>query len=418
MTDRFTRPLMWNLGENKGQLLSRIEYDSPPFDEKGLQEILRLNPELLAIEHLDAQFAPAICIGREVKLSAWPLDNLYISPRGFLTIVETKLWKNPGARREVVAQILEYVKELSKRNYLDIEGFARAYADTFHPGSKFTSLFEWIRSHASGTDTDINEPEFADTISRSLRAGRILLIIAGEGIQESAHDLVEHMRGTPQFGFNLNLVELGCFRVPGDGSKMLIIPRVVVRTREVERAVVRVEMIPPADSQVKVLVSTDKERPADVQTVSGTIGFEDFAERLRESTGAAFAERLLNMLERLETAGIFLRPNGKSLTLILRPDPQKERGGGTIATLDTNGGLLFVTRLRTLCCEAGGSEKDAEAFWDHLHSLDDSFPDAAYFLTGDKKRVAPEIVSKWLPQIEETVIKLETNVRRGSAEQV
>ena len=50
---------------------------------------------------------------------------LGVSPSGFLTIVETKLYRNPQSRREVLGQILDYCAQLTTWSYADLvdEGF-------------------------------------------------------------------------------------------------------------------------------------------------------------------------------------------------------------------------------------------------------------------------------------------------------
>ena len=49
-----------------------------------------------------------------------PIDIVYISPEGGITIVETKLWKNPEKHRVVVAQIIDYAKQLASWTYTDL----------------------------------------------------------------------------------------------------------------------------------------------------------------------------------------------------------------------------------------------------------------------------------------------------------
>jgi hypothetical protein len=44
-----------------------------------------------------------------------------ITPNGDIAIIETKLWRNPDARRKVIAQILDYANELSKWTYEDMQ---------------------------------------------------------------------------------------------------------------------------------------------------------------------------------------------------------------------------------------------------------------------------------------------------------
>ena len=45
------------------------------------------------------------------------IDNLYISSGGYPIVVETKLWRNPQARREVLSQVLDYTKELTSKDF-------------------------------------------------------------------------------------------------------------------------------------------------------------------------------------------------------------------------------------------------------------------------------------------------------------
>ena len=44
------------------------------------------------------------------------IDNLYLRTAGYLVVVETKLWRNPQGRREVVSQVLDYVKDIVTRD--------------------------------------------------------------------------------------------------------------------------------------------------------------------------------------------------------------------------------------------------------------------------------------------------------------
>ncbi len=76
-----------------------------------------MHPELLPVSEFDDDYFPAIPLGREVATGCGPIDNLYISPTGGLTLVETRLWKNPDKHRTVVAQILDYANEVATWDY-------------------------------------------------------------------------------------------------------------------------------------------------------------------------------------------------------------------------------------------------------------------------------------------------------------
>jgi hypothetical protein len=44
-----------------------------------------------------------------------------VTPTGLPVLVECKLWRNPQGRREVVGQILDYAKELSRWSSSDLQ---------------------------------------------------------------------------------------------------------------------------------------------------------------------------------------------------------------------------------------------------------------------------------------------------------
>ena len=97
--------------------LRRIRLKDKEFSEAYLQEMLHACPELLPIDELDADFGPLVSLGREID----NIDNLFIAPSGRITIVETKLWRNPQATREVLAQILDYATRVSNWSYETLE---------------------------------------------------------------------------------------------------------------------------------------------------------------------------------------------------------------------------------------------------------------------------------------------------------
>ena len=89
------------------------------FSESLLQKLIFEEPSLLPSEEIDPDFSNLIPIRREVPVKSGSIDVLYITPEGKLCVVETKLWRNPEAHRSVVAQIIDYAKDLSKMSYDD-----------------------------------------------------------------------------------------------------------------------------------------------------------------------------------------------------------------------------------------------------------------------------------------------------------
>ena len=93
--------------------LHPIDILEKAYDESWLQDILRRQPEILPVREIESVYYPLIPIGVEVATETGSIDNLFISHRGYLVLVETKLWRNPEAKREVISQAMEYGSSLS-----------------------------------------------------------------------------------------------------------------------------------------------------------------------------------------------------------------------------------------------------------------------------------------------------------------
>jgi hypothetical protein len=82
--------------------------------EAYIQALIHEHPACLPIAKIDPMFSGPVPICTELSTPAGPIDNFMVTPSGLPVLVECKLWRNPEARREVVSQILDYAKELSR----------------------------------------------------------------------------------------------------------------------------------------------------------------------------------------------------------------------------------------------------------------------------------------------------------------
>ncbi|MCC7020824.1 MAG: hypothetical protein IT332_13765 [Ardenticatenales bacterium] len=82
--------------------MARVPLGEASYNEDWLQQLLFEHPQLLPVAEIEPWFDGLLPVARELPTAAGPLDLLFINPRGYLTLVETKLWRNPTARREVV----------------------------------------------------------------------------------------------------------------------------------------------------------------------------------------------------------------------------------------------------------------------------------------------------------------------------
>jgi hypothetical protein len=89
--------------------------------EAYIQALVHEHPACLPIAEIDPMFADPVAICTELNTLAGPIDNFMVTPSGLPILVECKLWRSPEARREVVGQILDYAKELSRWSSSDVQ---------------------------------------------------------------------------------------------------------------------------------------------------------------------------------------------------------------------------------------------------------------------------------------------------------
>lgn len=210
------------VAKGKAEILKPIN----PLLEKDIQDLIFEYPECLPISDIDESYNPVIPICKELHTNAGSLDIFMITPNGDLVIIETKLWNNPESRRKVVAQILDYAKEMSKWTYSDLQREINRKLNT-----KGNVLFE-IASN-NNPEISLNEIDFVDAVSRNLRIGKYMLIIAGDGIREGAKNLTEFINKAGNLNFSLAMVEIPIFKTPDD--ELLLFPRTVIKTVEIQK---------------------------------------------------------------------------------------------------------------------------------------------------------------------------------------
>ena len=223
-----------------GNAAYQLQQINATFDESWLQDFIFKHHQTLPLDEIEPAFKPLIPVCRELPTPAGPIDLLFINDRGLLTLVECKLWRNPEARREVVGQILDYAKELSRWSYSDLQhAISKAQRIASSP------LFELVANNSEEDD----ESSFIDNVSRNLRRGRFLLLIVGDGIRESVEQITDFLQEHAHLNFAFALVEFTTFRgVEQYADLVFVQPRVIAQTVEIERAVVRIE-----DGQIAVV---------------------------------------------------------------------------------------------------------------------------------------------------------------------
>lgn len=283
-------PFILNSLDDKGCSLLRADAaPNDPRSESWLQELLYTHPELLPVDEFGESFSPPIPIGREVPTNAGPIDNLFVSPFGGITVVETKLWKNPEKHRTVVAQIIDYAKELATWCYDDFS----AAVLTSSKGRKEAKNLSLEEKVATGlASSGVESHEFQEAVAATLAGGDFLLLIVGDRISPNIALLTKAIQSSPGLGFTLGLLELRMYQMTADNAwPLVVVPEVLGRTVEQTRGVVRVEYV-----KEKPQVTVEPETPGAPQVWT----LEKFMAALRRKWGEPAAKVANDLLDWLK----------------------------------------------------------------------------------------------------------------------
>ncbi|HEY9080476.1 hypothetical protein [Magnetovibrio sp.] len=224
----------------------------------------------------------------ELPLKSGLLDNLLMTTEGDIVIVEVKLFRNPQARREVVAQALDYTSSLFGMTYADLEG--AVLKSDFDRAEKPARLYDLFPD----ADT-LDEAAFVDAVNTNLKNGRIVVLVAGNGIRSDAEELVGGLQSHAGFHFTFALVELAVFQGAATDD-LMVVPRTLAKTCMIERGIVRI------DDQRSEFLS-----PAMVTTTAAapqSISSEQFFEAIRQRTPDLPAV-LKNFIAKCASIGVY-----------------------------------------------------------------------------------------------------------------
>jgi hypothetical protein len=199
----------------------RVSAGEAGFVEGWLQRAIEANPALVMAPYCAAEESEEVwhSWARELHTPAGPIDLLLVSDAGRVAVVETKLSFNPGNRRSVVAQVLDYAAHLPE---LGRSEFPAMPSDEF--GRAVVAL---------------------DTALESIEGGNFLLVIASDQLDERAVRLGSSLLGDHiTRGWEMVLVDVAVYRREGaeDASDCLFVPHLRGVVKPVERQVVRVRL--------------------------------------------------------------------------------------------------------------------------------------------------------------------------------
>lgn len=261
----FGSPIAVSGDKNKKQfaqldMVSTRRDDPDSFDETFLQELIDTAPNVLPVREYLPSSTTLFSLGREVPVDLGVnqgyIDNLLVTNDGYLVIVETKLYRNPEGIREVIAQTLQYGMAVGQMPIMELESrIKRGQCPALKAGESIRECVS--RLTAEQNRSVMLADDFEEAFERHLHRGEVLLLIASDGIhlgvERVSHWLNDQGSSSP---FKFGLVELKLFR---HGDQQIVIPRTVLKTREVSRHVVVVDIRSQAGntSDVSAIVNDD-----------------------------------------------------------------------------------------------------------------------------------------------------------------
>ncbi|HEY4739245.1 MAG TPA: hypothetical protein VIH76_01475 [Candidatus Acidoferrales bacterium] len=244
----------------------------PQFSEEWFQELLYRFPSLLPAAEVEPAFESLEAVAKELPVAGKYVDLLFVNADGCIALVETKLMRNPEARREVIAQAIDYACEMSGWTYAQLAQAVKKASKS----SEEDPLLHIVRRDAEGS---FNENEFIENITRNLRKGRFLLLVVGDDVSAEAERMADYIQRTPHLHFTLGLVELALFHEKeGNIDPLFIQPRIVAKTELQPRIVIEIAL---ADGlQMKSQIRQESPTPA----TRSTISVESFFEQLKKTS--------------------------------------------------------------------------------------------------------------------------------------
>ncbi|MFZ4439217.1 MAG: hypothetical protein ACOYOS_12365 [Syntrophales bacterium] len=225
-------------GSSKTTKLEDFEFVSEGGHDFSPQRILAANPNIIFdLPELELVNTDVFISLPEYSTSRGSIDLLVIGSNAEIIIVETKLLRNPESTRQVVAQIIDYIKAFSEETLDDL---------TRKINGKLPREAKRL----------INDLNFATLLKDNIRTGNFKVIVVGDYIHPNVLGMIESIHSAPHLSFTIYLIDLHTCRLGPD--EIIIKPGIVASTVEIERSVIRIVIEP---SSAKYHIDTQTPEP-------------------------------------------------------------------------------------------------------------------------------------------------------------
>jgi hypothetical protein len=263
------------------------------YSEYRIQEIIEKCPDIIPYSEINPELGKFIHLCREFQTEVGPIDNLLLSENGEISIVETKLYQNPEARRKVVGQIFDYASVMKGTSYTDFENSikrTRKTNETLYDIYCKTFGQDWL------------EDEFIDAVSANLKKGEFVLVILGDGIRSEVEEIAQYIDNFPGNLSTLGLVELRLYQSDKD---LICMPLVVTKTTEICRTVIDLRN---DGIMAKVENGTGlASKSIVVGKIYSDYSLPEYIAEISQQQGESYAKIFATLVEKCSLAGLELK---------------------------------------------------------------------------------------------------------------
>ena len=229
-----TQAKIFLVGDSEGDLIPMIE--TAYVAEAHLQALLERYPDLLPGDQINPD-APRrwLLVAREMGVPGdsgesgrWSLDHLFLDQDGVPTFVECKRASDTRARREVVAQMLDYAA--NGVEYWGMDRLRQAAAETAQ--ARGQDLDERILDLVDADDTAEIEA-YWQAVEANLQKGRVRLLFVADRTPKELRRLIEFLN-EKMADVEVLAVEVKQF-LSADGHRA-VVPRAIGVTEAARRA--------------------------------------------------------------------------------------------------------------------------------------------------------------------------------------
>ena len=211
--------------------------------EEDLQELLANHPALLGVGGGDLLLVAREKGVRDGKGQSdrWSLDHLFISREGVPVLVEVKRKSDTRARREVVAQMLDYAA--NGPAYWEVDEIVRAYTETCEKADRDPdeTLLEYLDS--VGEENAVIE-KFWRQVEANMKSGRMRLLFVADEIADELKRIVEFLNEQMRSAEVL-AIEIAHYASTDEGGSRTLVPRLIGNTSRAESVKAVERSMPP-----------------------------------------------------------------------------------------------------------------------------------------------------------------------------